>query len=156
MADSPTLDITYVEEGQNNAEVTINAAVNRLESMAQLAVVDRDVSAAPGSPTNGQIWLINGAGSGAWAGHTDEFAFYYDGWTFLAPFEGILMRVLDENEHFMYSGSAWERIPVGDQGPVSDLNQTISGTYTQSEVQAISDKVDELLADLRTGGILTT
>lgn len=39
---------------------------------------------------------------------------------------------------------------------VTDLNQTISGTYSQSEVQAISDKVDELLATLRTIGLLTT
>ena len=39
---------------------------------------------------------------------------------------------------------------------VTDLNQTISGSYTQSEVQAISDKVDELLAALRTAGFLAT
>ncbi len=32
---------------------------------------------------------------------------------------------------------------------VADLNQTISVTPTQAEVQAISDKVDELLAALR-------
>lgn len=39
---------------------------------------------------------------------------------------------------------------------VADLNQTISGTYTQSEVQAISDKVDELLAAMRTANHLNT
>ncbi len=33
---------------------------------------------------------------------------------------------------------------------ITDLNQTISGTYTDTEVQAISDKVDELLQALRT------
>lgn len=32
---------------------------------------------------------------------------------------------------------------------IADLNQTISGSYTQAEVQAISDKVDALLAALR-------
>lgn len=32
---------------------------------------------------------------------------------------------------------------------VADLGQTISGAYTQAEVQAISDKVDELLQELR-------
>lgn len=35
---------------------------------------------------------------------------------------------------------------------IADLNQTISGTYTQAEVQAISDKVDEILAALRASG----
>jgi hypothetical protein len=37
----------------------------------------------------------------------------------------------------------------------ADLNQTISGSYVQAEVQAISDKVDALLAKLRTAGLLT-
>jgi len=38
--------------------------------------------------------------------------------------------------------------------PVADLAQTVSATPTQAEVQAISNKVDELLAALRTAGIL--
>ena len=37
---------------------------------------------------------------------------------------------------------------------VSDLNQTISAAYSQSEVQAISDKVDAILGALRAAGIL--
>lgn len=39
---------------------------------------------------------------------------------------------------------------------VADLGQTISATYTQSEVQAISDKVDALLGALRTAGLLAS
>lgn len=39
---------------------------------------------------------------------------------------------------------------------VADLNQTISVAYTQAEVQALSDKVDELLGVLRTAGIIAT
>lgn len=39
---------------------------------------------------------------------------------------------------------------------VADLNQDISASYTEAEVQAISDKVDALLASLRTAGILAS
>lgn len=35
---------------------------------------------------------------------------------------------------------------------IADLNQTISSPPTQAEVQAISDKIDEILAALRTSG----
>jgi hypothetical protein len=45
---------------------------------------------------------------------------------------------------------------LGQQSAEADLNQTISGSYSQSEVQAISDKVDALLAKLRLAGILAT
>lgn len=41
-------------------------------------------------------------------------------------------------------------------GAVADLNQTISNPPTQTEVQDISDKVDELLDALRTAGIIAT
>lgn len=39
---------------------------------------------------------------------------------------------------------------------VADLNQTISATPTQAEVQAISDKIDALLASLRAAGKLAS
>ena len=38
---------------------------------------------------------------------------------------------------------------------VADLDQNISATYVEAEVQAISDKVDALLAALRTAKLLT-
>lgn len=37
---------------------------------------------------------------------------------------------------------------------VDDLGQDISATYTEAEVQAISDKVDELLAALRNSQLM--
>lgn len=39
---------------------------------------------------------------------------------------------------------------------VADLNQTIADPPTQAEVQAISDKVDDLLAKMRTTKLLAT
>lgn len=41
-----------------------------------------------------------------------------------------------------------------EQGSIADLDQDISSTYSESEVQAISDKVDALLAALRLAGII--
>lgn len=38
---------------------------------------------------------------------------------------------------------------VADIGAVDDLDQTISDPPTQAEVQAISDKIDEILAAAR-------
>lgn len=47
-----------------------------------------------------------------------------------------------------------DRIEKPRVAAVADLNQTISASPTQAEVQAISDKVDALLAALRTAVIL--
>lgn len=37
---------------------------------------------------------------------------------------------------------------------IADLDQDISTTYAEAEIQAISDKVDLILAALRTAGII--
>jgi len=39
-------------------------------------------------------------------------------------------------------------------GNIPDLNQDISATYVEAEVQAISDKVDTILGALKTNGII--
>jgi len=39
---------------------------------------------------------------------------------------------------------------------VADLNQTITNPPTQAEVQAISNKIDELLSSLKTAGTMDT
>lgn len=42
------------------------------------------------------------------------------------------------------------------QSAIADLNQDISATYVEAEVQAISDKVDAILAALRAHGLIAT
>ena len=42
-----------------------------------------------------------------------------------------------------------------EQSAISDLNQTISDPPTQAEVQAISDKVDDILSALRNANIIS-
>jgi hypothetical protein len=43
---------------------------------------------------------------------------------------------------------------VETQAAIADLDQTIGGSYVQAEVQAISDKMDALLAALRSAEII--
>tara|TARA_Y100000310_G_C20539562_1_gene742529 strand:+ start:875 stop:1105 length:231 start_codon:yes stop_codon:yes gene_type:complete len=47
-------------------------------------------------------------------------------------------------------------LPAIPQAAEADLGQTISGTYDDAEVQAISDKVDALLAKLRSAKIISS
>ena len=62
------------------------------------------------------------------------------------------------------AGSAGDRVPIvvlepgnaGQAAVVAALAQTISGTYSQSEVQAISTKVDAILTALKNAGLMAT
>lgn len=49
------------------------------------------------------------------------------------------------------------RKKLGDSIPaIADLNQDISATYVEAEVQAISDKIDAILAAVRALGLLAS
>lgn len=49
-----------------------------------------------------------------------------------------------------------KQVLTAQQAAIADLGQTISPTYDQTQVQAISSKVDSILALLRTQGLIST
>lgn len=63
------------------------------------------------------------------------------------PHTGSAAHAAASNPH---TGSA------GEATAIADLNQTITNPPTQAEVQAISNKIDALLAVLRTSGALSS
>lgn len=154
MSDSPQLGITYLESQQASAEVTFNEAINKLEAVTQLSIKDRDLTAPPGSPANGDRYLVKATATGAWAGQEGKIAIYYTGWIFLTPKEGWRMWVDDENVTVVYDGSAWVRTPQG--AAVANLSQSITNPPTQTEVQNIQTKLNDLLTSLRNAGIIVT
>lgn len=58
-----------------------------------------------------------------------------------------------------YATQSWVTTQAYTSNPeqlaITDLNQTISANYVQSEVQAVSDKVDDILVALRNANIIS-
>lgn len=77
-------------------------------SSYQLVVLDRDLSTPPGSPADGDAYLVAAGGSGDWAGQDENIA-YWDGtaWVFYTPNEGWYCDVLDEDKLYRFDGTAW-------------------------------------------------
>ena len=60
-------------------------------------MLDRNLATPPGSPTDGQRWIVAASPTGAWSGHATEIAAWQDGaWRFFAPRTGWLAYVVDE------------------------------------------------------------
>ena len=75
-------------------------------------VLDKDLTAPPGSPAEGARYIVGPAATGAWAGQTGKVAAWQDGaWAFYAPREGWLAWVADEDVLYMHGGSAWAPLP---------------------------------------------
>lgn len=74
----------------------------------QQAVLDKDLTAPPGSPTKGDRYIVGPSATGAWASQDKKIA-WYDGaaWVFDAPIAGWQTWVADEVKQYTYNGTNW-------------------------------------------------
>src|SRR5437016_4816683 len=108
MSTSPNLSLDYIDVNAAQREVVHNAAIRELDALVQLAVLDRDLATPPGSPSDGQRWIVAASPTGAWTGHATQVAAWQDGaWRFYVPRLGWLVYVIDEGKLVAWSGSAW-------------------------------------------------
>ena len=110
MTDTSNLGLPFIAAAQAQKHVTHNEALRILDSLVQLAVLDRDLNAPPGSPDEGERWIVKAspAPTGAWAGHGNEIAAWQDGgWRFHAPQLGWIAYASDEGALVIWNGTAW-------------------------------------------------
>ena len=107
MATTNNLGITLVEQSQSQKEVTVNDAVKLIDAILNTGVIDKDLTAPPGSPATGDVYIPATGATGAWAGKDNQIAWYDASWRFLVPKEGLTLWVKDEDKLYSYSGIAW-------------------------------------------------
>ncbi|MGE3987151.1 DUF2793 domain-containing protein [Pseudorhodoplanes sp.] len=111
MSETTHLALPYIAAAQAQKHVTHNEALRMLDALVMLAVKDRDLSAPPGSPVEGDRYLVPLSGSGAFAGRDNQIAAYRDGaWSFHAPQSGWICYVEDEDTPLLFDGSDWVQI----------------------------------------------
>ncbi len=95
----------------------------------QLSVLDRDLTAPPGSPTEGDRYIVSSGAAGDWAGWDLNLALWTDGaWLRLTPRTGWRAWVEDEAALLVYDGSGWI-----DTTPVALQNLSLLGLGTTAD-----------------------
>lgn len=88
-----------------------NGAPRRVGGMGQdwqESVLSATTAAPPGSPTEGDRYLIPTGATGAWAGQDGDITTYVAGvWTFETPTEGWTVWAEDADRTWFYNGAAW-------------------------------------------------
>lgn len=108
MDTTANLKMPFILPSQAQKHVTHNEALKVLDAAVQLAVADRDLSAPPASPAEGDRHIVAAPGSGAWIGRDGAIAAWQDGaWTFLDPRPGWTVWVIDEALALYWTGAAW-------------------------------------------------
>ena len=91
---TPYLGLPYIAQGQAQKEIAHNEALLRLDALVQTSVKSRALATPPGSPANGDRWIVPSGATGVWAGQTDKIAFWREGaWAFFVPVVGWRVHV---------------------------------------------------------------
>lgn len=106
------LTLAKLVASQAEAENAYNEAVQALDGLVFLAVIDRDLTAPPGGESNGDVYLVADGATDGWSGKDGKVALYNDGYVFFTVNEGFAMWVIDENVYLVWDGSVWKSIMV--------------------------------------------
>lgn len=102
--------VNYGATANDDTGDPLHVAFAKIDAGARLFnVIDKDLTAPPGSPTIGDVYIVGAAATGAWASQDGKIAVYglSATWRFIAPAEGMLAWVRDEDLFYRHDGSAW-------------------------------------------------
>lgn len=108
MADTPNLELPLWSEGQDLPNVTHNEALIIIDILLQGRIIDRDLTAPPGSPAEGDAYIVASVASGDWFGEEDSIAYFFGGiWRFITPTEGLQIFAADEVVRLTFLSGSW-------------------------------------------------
>src|SRR3954469_7332502 len=109
MSVTPHLALPLIAAAQAQKHVTHNEALATLDALVHLSVKERNRSAAPSNPAEGDRYLVGAGAVGDFAGREGQGAISDLGvWRFLTPGPGWLAYVAGEDRIVLHDGTTWQ------------------------------------------------
>jgi hypothetical protein len=92
MTDTARLGLPYVPENTLDPAAGLNLVVRDLDALVQAAVIRMDLTAPPGTSSDGDTYIVAGPATGAWAGHENAIAYFVQeglSWVFFEAGEAV-------------------------------------------------------------------
>ncbi len=90
----------------------ITAQFRGFDLLIQCAVLDRDLTAPPGAPADGDAYIVASGATGAWSGKGTQLARWSSvaaAWEFFVPKSGWRAHVVDEQITLTFVAGAWQQ-----------------------------------------------
>lgn len=119
MPQSPSLGFELLTSNQDSKHVTVNASALILEAVS-IGVVVSQTNTPAVSPTNGQLYIVGTAGTGAFVGQNNKLALYDSTtWYFYSPKTNQTLYNTALASYVRFNGSAWTTASLGGSSYVS-------------------------------------
>lgn len=138
---TPRLGLPYVVAAQAQKHIPINESLARLDGLVQLAVESRALAVQPASPASGGVWILPAGASGAaWTGQAAGTLMRFEAgaWEVLAPAEGVLAWVKDENQMVAFDGAAWTPLSATFRSLTAAASPNLANTRLEILEQEVS------------------
>lgn len=147
-----SLDAGFLQGENWGAKFNRNLRV--IDALLQCRVIDKDLTAPPGSPAGGDVYIVGAAATGAWSGQDGDLAIWMVGddltsaWTFVSPKAGWRVYLIDEALDYTFT-TAWAPVPapvfpdmtwnpqtasytaaIGDKNNAVEMNVATANTFT--------------------------
>lgn len=104
----PNLPLSYNWTLGDPYKPEMDANLVMLGAVVGLSVISRSLDTPPGSPANGDRYIVGSAPTGAWSGQAGKVTLWIDGsWRFYTPATGWLAWVQGENKLSVHNAGAW-------------------------------------------------
>lgn len=144
MADTTNLILPLMSASQSQKHLTHNDAIIKLDAIVQLAVTSMTLTAPPGSPVEGDRYIIGSGATGAWATKDLNVVYYTSGaWVFLIPREGWIAWDEATADIYIWTGAAWESYSSA-AGTLSLADLSDGSTVTLLGIAATPDSTNRL------------
>jgi hypothetical protein len=134
---TPILDLPELAASQSQPHVTLNAALRRIDAAISLSVISQTAT-PPGSPADGDRYIVDIAATGAWSGHDLEIAAYIGtGWEFFTPQSGWIAFNQTDSLLYIYgqgSPADWVELETGGGANAVDLGMFFPGNPGSSQL----------------------
>ncbi len=131
MTQSPNLHLPYLQEAQAQKHVTVNDALRSLDAVIHINIADKDLTAPPPGPADGERYIVAPAATGTWAGMDGKVAAFQDGaWIFYTPAEGWLVWIADEDQLYVHDGTSWKAVGDSDLQNIAALGVNTTADTT--------------------------
>jgi len=144
MSTTPHLILPLLAAAQAQKHVTHNEALASLDALVHLAVKERGRTAAPGSPAEGDRYLVGTGATGAFGGHDGEIALFDLGrWRFFIPRAGWRVYVETEDRIIVFDGSQWK--DLGHYAQVLEHVERLGIGTAPDDMNRLSTKLNSAL-----------